>query len=66
MIDVTRKVSFGHPEGESLSLLSCLCGETFDYYDFMIGIYDDMAKACVCGRKYVFENKVTIYQVVDK
>jgi hypothetical protein len=28
--------------------------------------YDDMAKACVCGRKYVFENKVTIYQVVDK
>ena len=64
--NVTRKVRFGESEGESLSILECICGETFDHYDFVIGIYDDMAKPCVCGRKYVFSNKVTVFQVVDK
>jgi len=64
MIDVTDQVEFNNPDDELLPLTKCVCGKTFESWDFNIGVYDDMPTECSnCGRKFVFENNVKVFQV---
>jgi hypothetical protein len=64
--DVTDLVKFGDNDGEFLPLEKCICGKVFDSWDFILKIYPDMAKKCICGRKYYFQNKITIFEVTDE
>ena len=65
--DVTAQVDFGFPDDEFLSLLKCVCGETFTYWEHCLSIYEDSPKECpTCGVKLYFESVVRIYQVIDE
>jgi hypothetical protein len=64
LTDITKDVSFGEIDGESLPLTRCACGATFPLWDFVIGIYPDMPTQCpTCGRLLCFAATVTVYEV---
>jgi DNA-directed RNA polymerase subunit RPC12/RpoP len=65
--NVTRQVDFYLNDDECLPLLKCVCGETFEPWDQIIGIYEDDPTECpICGAKLFFAVKIHVYQVVDK
>lgn len=63
-LDVTESVYFGENDGEYMPLTQCVCGHKFYLWDFILGIYRDMASACPsCGRKLYFCNSIRVYEV---
>jgi DNA-directed RNA polymerase subunit RPC12/RpoP len=63
-LDVTNKVSFGDPDGESLPLYKCVCGTEFKPWDVIIDYEDGNWPNChKCGRRFIFRNRVTVYEV---
>jgi DNA-directed RNA polymerase subunit RPC12/RpoP len=66
MKDVTDTVEFGEVDDEMLPLRRCVCGQTFLRWTFVLSIYSDGVAECPnCGRKFVFSNKITIYELED-
>lgn len=66
-IDVTDKVSFGEVDDEISYITKCICGKTFQRWDFTILLLDQNSQSCPnCNRKFYFSNKVTIYEVANE
>jgi DNA-directed RNA polymerase subunit RPC12/RpoP len=66
-IDITDQIKFNayDVDGESLPIQRCVCGRSFDFWDFVISIYDDDPHECPeCGRKMFFRVVARIYEVV--
>ena len=63
--DVTDQCRFNDNDGEHLPLIQCVCGKEFQPWDFIISPYRDMAHRCECGRKLYFQNKITVYEIID-
>jgi len=63
--DVTAQVGFGDVDGEMLSFTRCVCGRTFDQWDFILGVEREHPKQCDCGRKLYFSAPVTVYEIVE-
>jgi len=64
--DVTDQVSFAEVDDELLPLTKCVCGRTFPRWDFVISIYPNDATECpACKRKFVFSNKITVYEITN-
>ena len=62
-VDVTDQVRFGNSDDEMLPLTKCICGENFQMWNFVIGIYKDEPKECpMCGRRYFFTS-TRVYEV---
>ena len=69
ILDVTKDVEFGDNDGEWLPLDVCVCGERFnkDGGCLGLGIYENMPAVCPkCGRKFIFDVKITIYQILGE
>jgi len=65
--DVTKEVKFGNIDEEFLELCQCVCGHEEGDWDDVLSIYRDSAYQCPqCGRKLYFQNKITVYEVVEK
>jgi hypothetical protein len=63
-IDVTDWVAFHGNDDEHLPLVKCVCGQRFQAWDFILGIYREWAKECPnCGRKLYFRNDIRVYEV---
>lgn len=64
-IDVTEQVAiWGMNDDESLPLKGCACGRNFDYYDFILGLEPQYARACPgCGRRLYWEWSCRVYEV---
>lgn len=59
--DVTGMVDFELPDDESLPITQCLCGAKFAAWDFIIGAYEDGARACPrCSRSLYFVPSVRV------
>lgn len=66
MKDVTKQVTFGNPDDEYLQIIECVCGKAFNWWEFIISIYEDSARQCPnCGRKFIFKQEVKIYEIED-
>lgn len=64
--DITDLVEFGSPDDEILPLLKCVCGEKFDYWNFILGIYRETSNECrKCKRRMYFYTELRIFQVID-
>ena len=64
MKDVTDKVQFGLNDDECLPLEKCVCGELFDYWSEVIGIYKEYAWKCPkCGIELIFRPSIRVYSV---
>jgi hypothetical protein len=63
--DVTQLVSFENNDDEMLPLTVCVCGAEYPAWEFILGIYRDMARKCACGRRLYFSNGIRVYEVVD-
>ncbi len=62
--DITNRIEFDNNEDEYLPITKCICGNTFNGWDFMISIYTrDPYKCSKCGSKLYFENKITVYKI---
>lgn len=63
--DVTDLVEFGNSDDECLPIYKCVCGKTFEPWEFIISIYGgDMANECeVCHRKLFFRSRISVYLV---
>lgn len=65
-IDITDQVEFGNNDDEALPLLKCVCGKTFEPWDFIISIYRDSAYECSsCGRRLYFSARIRVFEVKD-
>jgi len=63
--DITKLVDFGDNDGESLPLTKCACGRVWDSWDFILGIYPDMAHTCLgCGRRLFFSVAIRVYEIL--
>lgn len=66
-MDVTDQVDFGNSDDESLPLTKCVCGKKFEYWEFVLSIYEDSPNKCPnCGRKLFFRNSIRVYEVKDE
>jgi len=64
--DITNQVGFGDLDGECLSLIKCVCGIEFPYWEFVLSIYRDSPSECEgCGRKLYFHNRISVYEVIE-
>lgn len=64
--DVTAQVETGGNYDEFLSLKRCVCGHTFEFWDFNLNIYRNMARACPsCKRRLYFGTTISVFEVVD-
>jgi hypothetical protein len=65
--DVTDIVVQGSMiDDELMSMVQCVCGESFDYCDYVIGVYPDCANPCpTCGAKLYFSCSVKVYQIEE-
>lgn len=62
--DITKLVRFGENDGECLPLEKCACGQEFESWDFILGIYRDNPKTCPkCGRQLYFSVSVRVLEV---
>jgi len=62
--DVTNEVGYGGIDGETIEVRRCACGAEFDSWDFILGLYRDLAHPCPkCGRRFYFKYKVTVLEV---
>jgi len=66
-IDVTNNVEFGEGDDECLSMTKCICGEKFpDWKGPVISIYEEDPAECPrCHRKFVFSNKIIVYEIIN-
>jgi hypothetical protein len=61
-VDVTDTVAYGTADDACLPLLRCLCGEPFEAWAFVLGVYPDLAMPCpACGRQYYFGVRLHVY-----
>jgi NAD-dependent protein deacetylases, SIR2 family len=64
--DITDKVYTGSPDGELVPLNKCACGKEFEYWDFILSIYDDNPKECPnCGRKLFASIQVRVFEITE-
>ncbi len=63
LIDVTNQVKVEDNDGEHLPLIKCVCGAEYPPWDFIISVYEDLAHGCRCGRKFIFKNNITVWEV---
>jgi len=64
--DVTDSFDFDL-DGEFLAISKCVCGQEFDYWDFIINIKKNFPRFCPkCGGKFYFKQIIKIYEVEDK
>lgn len=64
--DVTEEVEFGWNDDEYLPIIKCVCGEKFDLYDEMVSVYYSDPWTCPnCGTQLIWEQKITVYEVMD-
>lgn len=62
--DITALVKTGSPDGESVPLVRCACGKTWERWDFILSIYPDMPRECDgCGRRMYAAVEVRVYEV---
>ena len=68
-IDITDKVAFGLNDGEFLPFMKCACGETFEPWNFILGMDSDpdYPKECPnCKRKMWFSVEIRVYEEGEK
>jgi len=66
-IDVTQKVKAHVIDDEACILTKCVCGASFNYGVFTLGVFEDMADECPhCGRKLICSPSVKVYEVVEE
>jgi len=65
--DVTDLMDFNFPDDEVMPLTGCLCGAKWPAWSGpYISIYEDTPYACPeCGRKFYWQARYTIWEVVD-
>jgi predicted RNA-binding Zn-ribbon protein involved in translation (DUF1610 family) len=64
MTDVTDKVAFTDPDGETLPLTKCVCGKLFEAWQFLVSYEADTSDECPdCGRVLIFRQTITVYEV---
>lgn len=66
--DVTQLVDFdaGQIDSECLPLYKCVCGKTFDSWDFLLGIYRENASRCPqCNRRLYFSVGIRVFEVEE-
>lgn len=66
--DVTDQVGFDSCwiDGEWLPFTQCICGATFNYGEFTMGMETCTAHKCPkCGRAFVFELNVKVMEVTE-
>lgn len=62
--DITDKVKFGGNDDELLSLLECICGQTFESWTFLLNADKSSPVKCPgCGRKLFFEVGIRVYEI---
>ncbi len=65
-LDVTASVLFGNNDDELLPITQCVCGATFGYWEFCIGVYPEHTHECPeCGRKLYFSVKIKVFEKAD-
>ncbi|HWR66090.1 MAG TPA: hypothetical protein VN364_08220 [Bellilinea sp.] len=63
-INVTRRVEFGWPVGDRLSVTRCACQVVFQPGQFVISVHRDSARACPrCGKRLFFAGNIRVYEV---
>lgn len=64
MKDVTHLVNFGEVDSECLPLQNCVCGERFDYWKEILGIYENRPWVCPrCGVRLIFRNDIRVFEL---
>ena len=67
MKDITNQIVFGDVEGEALPLDRCACGQLFAYWQAVLHSEKLDPFVCdKCGRRMVFSNKITIWELDDE
>jgi hypothetical protein len=62
--DITSQVRIHSYDEEVATLTRCICGETFEPWDFSLGIYKDDPKECPnCHRRMYCSISVKVYEV---
>ena len=62
-IDVTDKVDFGLNDEDLLPLYTCVCGQTFNSWDFILICESNEAAKCNnCKRELYFKLSIRIYE----
>ena len=70
-VDVTELVEFVKDDSVSmrymrLALTKCVCGKTFEKWDFIIDGESDPPSECQnCGRRLYFEVNISVYEVIE-
>ena len=66
--DVTNNFSYGDVDGEQLPIIKCICGEFWwPWEGLVLSIdYNDPEECPSCHRKFVFSNKIIIYEIEDE
>jgi hypothetical protein len=64
MKDVTKGVKFELNDADSLPLLQCTCGQKFDEWEHVIGLYPHSSSPpCPkCGSVFVFKLDIKIFK----
>jgi len=70
MKDVTDQVEFGFNDGESLPLIKCVCGATFEAWDGpILGLespWNVQPDSCPkCARQFVFKTTLRVFEVEE-
>jgi hypothetical protein len=64
--DVTDQVEFMNPDDELLPINKCVCGQEYEWWEFVISIYREDAFQCEnCGRQLYFTQKIRVWEVVE-
>ncbi len=64
-IDVTGQVEFGLNDDELLPLVECICGESFESWNQILGVYEDKPWTCpTCKRKLYFKVEIKVYLIL--
>ena len=62
--DVSSLVKVGNVDDENMPILQCVCGEEFDDWVEVLGIYREHAWECPkCLRHLYFICSITVYEV---
>jgi hypothetical protein len=60
--DVTKEVSFGINDDESLPIQWCDCGKIWQSWQFWIGIEPNHPTVCpACGKEYYWEMQIRVF-----
>jgi hypothetical protein len=67
LINITKDIDYDDygPDGESLPLTKCACGQTFKAWTFNIGM-SSTTECPNCHRQLCFRYAITVYEVQDE